>query len=174
MTRTLTAAAVSAALILTTQHAAAQVFTCTVGDRKVYQSTPCAAGDSPIELHVPAPAEPQSRSSIEEQNQRWLQERAMKRQQADRIVEQRAQNARAERQAKERAEAEKNRITSAKFNNQVILGMTADDVRDAWGRPIEINRSQYQPGVYREQWVYRRKGKLEFVYLVNGKVTARN
>lgn len=174
MLQPVTAAAIAVALILTTQQAAAQVYTCTVGDRKVYQSIPCEAGGRPIELYVPAPADKPANHTLDDHTQRYIQQREHKTRESERIVDQRAREAVASREAKEREQARKDRITSAKFNREVIIGMTESDVRDAWGRPLEINRSQYKAGEYREQWVYKRDGKRQYVYLVNGKVTGRN
>lgn len=172
MKRTLTAAAVSAALILTAQHAAAQVFTCTVGDRKVYQSTPCAAGDKPIKLYVPAPADKPANHRINHDTQQFLQEQELKSQRAESVVDRRAREARERRLQKEAAEADKDRITTAKFNDKVVVGMTADDVRSTWGKPDRINPSQSRPGETREQWVYDKRDRTSYVHLTNGKVTS--
>lgn len=171
MTRTLTAA-VSAALILTTQHAAAQVFTCTVGDRKVYQSTPCAAGDKPIELHVPAPADRPANHRINHDTQRFLQERELKSQRAESVVDRRAREARERRLKQEAAQADKDRITSAKFSDKVVVGMSSDDVRNTWGKPDKINPSQYRAGETKEQWVYYERDRTSYVHMTNGKVTS--
>jgi|GEM_PF-2367890 len=172
MTRTLTAAAVSAALILTTQHAAAQVYTCTVGDRKVYQSTPCEAGDKPIKLYVPAPADKPANHRINHDTQRFLQQRELKSQRAESVVDRRAREARERRLQKEAAEADKNRISKAKFNDKVVVGMSASDVRDTWGKPDKINPSQYRAGETEEQWVYYESNRTSYVHLTNGKVTS--
>lgn len=48
------------------------------------------------------------------------------------------------------------------------IGMSADEVIDARGKPDSINRTTTADGVY-EQWVYR-SGK--YIYLDNGKVRA--
>jgi len=53
---------------------------------------------------------------------------------------------------------------------RVRIGMTPDEVRAAWGRPRDINRSTYSFGVH-EQWVYGEWGS-SYVYFENGVVTA--
>ena len=53
----------------------------------------------------------------------------------------------------------------------ITIGMTAVDVRKAWGEPGKVNRSVYSFGVH-EQWVYGRANTSEYVYIRNGKVTS--
>lgn len=48
------------------------------------------------------------------------------------------------------------------------IGMTADQVRAAWGKPASINSSVYASGTH-EQWVY---GSNQYVYFENGVMTA--
>ena len=52
--------------------------------------------------------------------------------------------------------------------NQGVVGMTAEQVRQAWGEPLRINRTQSAGGT-QEQWVY---GLGYYVYVRNGVVTA--
>lgn len=52
--------------------------------------------------------------------------------------------------------------------SEIIVGMTAQQVRQAWGEPDSINRTQSGAGTS-EQWVY---GLGYYVYLENGRVTA--
>ncbi|MNQ78050.1 hypothetical protein D3C85_929520 [compost metagenome] len=66
------------------------------------------------------------------------------------------------------------RIRSARDSSQIVVGMTAQDVRYAWGTPTHINPS-FSVDVIREQWVYRRdNGNSQYIYLENGKVTSWN
>lgn len=66
------------------------------------------------------------------------------------------------------------RIRSARESRQVVVGMTAQDVRYAWGSPTQINPS-FVGGVSHEQWVYRRdNGQSQYIYFAGGKVTAWN
>lgn len=53
-------------------------------------------------------------------------------------------------------------------SNRVVVGMTAAQVRQAWGEPQSINRTQSARGT-EEQWVY---GLGYYVYVFNGVVTA--
>ena len=55
---------------------------------------------------------------------------------------------------------------------KVGVGMSAADVRRAWGAPDKINRTLSASGA-EEQWIYRsgRIGYDQYVYLSNGVVT---
>ncbi|MDR2016021.1 MAG: DUF2845 domain-containing protein [Burkholderiales bacterium] len=53
---------------------------------------------------------------------------------------------------------------------QVTIGMTASQVRQAWGEPDGIKTSKKKNGA-REEWSYRRDGQSQKVTLVNGEVT---
>ncbi len=172
MSQPVTTAAIAVALILATQNAAAQVFTCTVGDRKVYQSTPCQAGDRPVDMNVPAPADRPANHRISEENRRWLEERERKSQRAGRVLGQRAAEARSSRLQREAEEASKTRITRAMFDDQVVVGMTAAQVRSTWGSPDKINPSQYRAGEKKEQWVYYESDRTSYVHLTNDRVTS--
>ena len=50
----------------------------------------------------------------------------------------------------------------------VRIGMTAEQVRAAWGKPGHINSTIYRSGTH-EQWVYR---DSQYVYLEDGVVTS--
>jgi hypothetical protein len=53
-------------------------------------------------------------------------------------------------------------------NGQIHIGMTAEQVRAAWGRPERVNSSVYATGTH-EQWVY---GAGQYVYFENGVMTS--
>jgi hypothetical protein len=166
---------IAASLACSASPVSAQIYTCTQGDRQVYQSTPCRSGDQPVDLYVPPAAKQVQAHGRNEHVQQYLEAGREQRQRAEQIIDQRARNARESREQREKAEAEKQRISRAIFNNEVLIGMSAENVRDAWGRPDKINTSAYKRGVAREQWVYeRKKGLREYVYLENGVVTGRN
>lgn len=46
--------------------------------------------------------------------------------------------------------------------------MSADQVREAWGRPGRVNSTVYAGGTH-EQWVY---GSDQYVYFENGVMTS--
>ncbi|MDR0771225.1 MAG: DUF4124 domain-containing protein [Burkholderiales bacterium] len=52
---------------------------------------------------------------------------------------------------------------------QVTAGMTASQVRQAWGNPSGITTSK-EGGVVKEEWNYQRDGQSQKVVLVDGKV----
>lgn len=56
---------------------------------------------------------------------------------------------------------------SAILQGNVIIGMTSEQCREAWGHPRRINRTTTAYGVS-EQWVYG----YRYLYLDNGKLTA--
>lgn len=77
-------------------------------------------------------------------------------------------------QEPERDYGERLRYRNAAVKGEVLMGMTSKEVERSQGKPIEINESIGSYGV-REQWVYQRPdGSMYFIYLDNGKVTARN
>jgi hypothetical protein len=59
------------------------------------------------------------------------------------------------------------RIVAAIRAEQVLLGMTHDQVAAAWGVPNDINRSGGRWGIH-EQWVY----DSAYLYFENGKLTS--
>ncbi len=61
------------------------------------------------------------------------------------------------------------RVASAIARRRVLIGMTDDEVRRAWGRPDRINVT-VAGETRREQWVYRRASVAEsqYLYLTNG------
>jgi len=65
------------------------------------------------------------------------------------------------------ASAQQRKVAKAKFEGKITIGMTAEEVRQAWGPPDRINRtvtSRYK----HEQWVY---GKT-YIYIDDGVMTA--
>lgn len=132
------------ALVVFSVNAEARVYTCEVGGKKVFQSTPCAAGDAPMELHVPKAGEPGGFDHVQyyrEQNRKLEEEKA---------------------------------IEDAIRGKRVRLGMTKDQVIRSWGKPDKINRSVYESGsseqwVYRVDRV-----ESQYVYFRGGVVTGIN
>jgi hypothetical protein len=57
--------------------------------------------------------------------------------------------------------------------HRVRIGMTADQVRAAWGRPDDINRSVYSFGVH-EQWVWEDSDGMpyQYAYMEDGVLTS--
>lgn len=71
---------------------------------------------------------------------------------------------------------QKIRSDNAKFDammsGRVMRGMTAAQVKNAWGNPSAVNQSTGSYGV-NEQWVYRRvHGETQYIYFENGVVTS--
>lgn len=61
---------------------------------------------------------------------------------------------------------------NAVANGRVMVGMTAQQVRRAWGTPTTINKTVGGHGVS-EQWVYDRGDfRAQYVYLDDGAVTS--
>lgn len=62
------------------------------------------------------------------------------------------------------------RASAAIADRQVVIGMTADQVRRSWGAPSKINTT-ISAGRRSEQWVYSwGNGATQYVYLDNGEV----
>ncbi|MBD9395746.1 hypothetical protein [Acidovorax sp. ACV01] len=61
------------------------------------------------------------------------------------------------------ATAQQDRLKQAILERRVLIGMTAAQAREAWGKPSSINRTESAYGA-REQWVY---GIGDYVYLRN-------
>lgn len=59
--------------------------------------------------------------------------------------------------------AQKDHLHQAASEGQIVVGMTSAQVREAWGKPSSINRTENAYGA-REQWVY---GVGNYVYLRN-------
>lgn len=63
-------------------------------------------------------------------------------------------------------------IIDAIRNKNVVIGMTAEQVRLSIGKPTTVNRTVTAAGV-REQWVYRSSlYNTRYIYLENGVVTS--
>ncbi|MBV0933565.1 hypothetical protein [Marinobacterium weihaiense] len=147
--------------------AMAQVYTCEVNDRRIFQSTPCAVGDAPMELQITPAATgdgPRMNTGVGDYLQTLKARRQQDRDYRDRMADEASQR----RQWREK-------IERAIQRRQVIVGMTEDQVRRAWGQPTEVNRSTSRSGAT-EQWVYREKdaAKADYVYLENGTVSGTN
>jgi len=109
----------------------------------------------------------------EEENARWqkiYEEENRKKE----LVRKEQQRKEAERRGKE-AEIRKARIAQFPIEIQdainkksVLIGMTQDQARLAWGNPEKINRTITKLGVH-EQWVY---GGGNYLYFENGILTA--
>lgn len=56
---------------------------------------------------------------------------------------------------------------------RIRIGMTAEQVRAAWGRPDDINRSVYSFGIH-EQWVWEDGDGIpyQFAYMEDGVLTS--
>lgn len=66
------------------------------------------------------------------------------------------------------AKAQQNAIEQAIAERRVLVGMTANQAREAWGNPTRVNRTEHAYGS-NEQWVY---GTSRYVYLSNDAVTS--
>ena len=63
------------------------------------------------------------------------------------------------------------RRANAVASGKVSVGMSADQVRRAWGTPGKVNKSVGSYGTH-EQWVYDRgESRFQYVYVDNGVVT---
>ena len=66
-------------------------------------------------------------------------------------------------------------IESAIVDGSIRVDMTKADVKAAWGKPNDVNRSYYEGVGRRTQWCYDRgMGDFQCVYFENGYVTGWN
>jgi len=72
-----------------------------------------------------------------------------------------------------RGYSERLRYRNAVVSGKVLIGMTPQEVRRAWGNPDSINVSQGSYGKS-EQWVYITPTDRKYIYFDNGKVTGWN
>lgn len=121
----------------------AQVFSCEDNGRKVYQSTPCTPGDQPIRVNAPKlPPAPPIPAA-----------------------------APATTKAEEPQTLQK-RLWDHARREQVAIGMTAEMVEHAWGKPDEVRRLTLSEGSG-EQWIYQKnRASPQYVSFENGTVSA--
>ncbi len=62
-------------------------------------------------------------------------------------------------------------IKQAILRGGVVIGMTKEQARAAWGEPTHVNTTVTQ-SVVNEQWVYNMIGVLSFLYFENGILTS--
>lgn len=173
--RTLTALATTTILALAAESAVAQVYKCTVGGRQVYQSKPCTAGDKPVKIYSHPKADGPARSMGDNSVREYLDLREEKQRRAESVVDRRAREAKENRLARERAEAEKHRLDRAVMNDQVLPGMSKQQVRSSWGSPDDVNTTTSSYGGKTEQWVYEHDDGWDYVHFNNsGVVTSVN
>lgn len=69
--------------------------------------------------------------------------------------------------------ARKEKIEAAINSQQIMVGMTSEEVLQSWGKPSKINRTVTRNEAT-EQWVYERKTIVDtqYVYLRNGVVSS--
>lgn len=69
-------------------------------------------------------------------------------------------------------QAHDEKVAAAIAEQQIFIGMTADEARQSWGAPNKINTSIGSYGRH-EQWVYDRgRSRAQYVYVENGVVTS--
>ncbi|MDA8168318.1 MAG: hypothetical protein M0Z59_01295 [Nitrospiraceae bacterium] len=56
-------------------------------------------------------------------------------------------------------------------NGEVMMGMTPEQVRYAWGAPTDVNILQPQNGKSREEWIYKSLASTMTVEFTGGKVS---
>lgn len=132
------------ALVVVSLNVEARVYTCDVGGKKVFQSTPCSAGDKPMELHVQKASEPGGFDHVQYYHEK-----------SEEIKEQKA-------------------IEDAIRGKRVRIGMTKEHVTRSWGEPDKINRSVYESGAREQWVYRVGRSESQYVYFRNGVVSAIN
>ena len=122
---------------------------CTLADGKVvYQDAPCQGGGTTVNTSGAGQADANSGGSI--------------------YYKREAARLASEESAQMTAQARANKISTAIYKRQIVVGMTADEARQSWGEPSKVNASVGSYGRH-EQWVYPGS---QYVYVQNGLVTS--
>jgi hypothetical protein len=75
-------------------------------------------------------------------------------------------------QAADQAAAQRRAIDDLVKAGKIVVGMSAEDARAAWGEPTTVNRTVGAAGAS-EQWVYRLYGgRANYVYIRGGVVSS--
>lgn len=151
---------IGALLLVVPAAAQAGVYACEVKGRKVYQSTPCAIGDKPIEVKpVNAISAPKVEQRIIPDSPDHQEE---DRRRAQETIDERSEKARIQREMKE-----------AIRRGRVLVGMDTADVKAAIGQP-DSRTTSMESGHVMEQWVYGgRIGMVrQRVYFKDGRVVS--
>ena len=98
-------------------------------------------------------------------NEKALQQEAARREQARQQEAARREQARL---TSIRAKGWSKTVEDAVVQRKIFLGMTADQVREAWGPPQQINKTLTRYGEH-EQWVY---GLGQYLYFENGHLSS--
>lgn len=78
-----------------------------------------------------------------------------------------------EKKAQEQKERQfKRKINAAIYQKEVMIGMTAQEVKRSWGKPNKINTSSGSFGKHDQYVYYRANNVTQYVYLENGIVTS--
>lgn len=126
----------------------ASVYRCEQDGRVVFTDRPCSAGAQPLPERSPSVLPGGAAADLAKAHDERRRRANDARRKAD------AQWL----QAHEARKAEEARLRQALVEGRVIQGMTAAQVRQAWGSPDRIERSA-QPGV-QERWIWRSGKKV--------------
>ena len=63
------------------------------------------------------------------------------------------------------------KIKYAIKNQEIMIGMTEEQARLSWGRPMDINRTVTEENIS-EQWVYEGGAERTYLYFENGELTS--
>jgi hypothetical protein len=140
--------------------AQAEVYRCEVGGRTIYTDEPCSETAQPKELpklNVVKASEFEKRMAAEYD----------KKQVKDKNTRDKANREWIKRHESKSANAE--RVRKAKVQAKVVTGMNADQVRDIYGEPDTIKKSE-RDGVSTERWTFHHKDGVQTVDLEDGHV----
>ncbi|MDB5968134.1 MAG: hypothetical protein JWQ90_584 [Hydrocarboniphaga sp.] len=125
--------------------AGAGVFRCEQPGGPIFTDIPCNAEAQPIEVGKPQPIQAVGGSDLAKRyDERRAREQGERAKADSQWVQQH-----------DAARADEERLRRALVEGRVVAGMTAQQVRQVWGEPSDV-QTQIDQNASRERWVYRR------------------
>lgn len=145
---------ISMLFIFTPLVSHAKVYMCEEEGKTTFSQTPCEGDMQVIEVKESYEVDNEAQMKAQKENEEYLLKYK-------------------EKKEKEHAERMfRRKISSAINQQQIMVGMTEEEVVRSWGKPSDINSSGGSHGS-RDQYVYRRgNNETQYVYLKNGFVTS--
>ena len=151
-------------LLLVVGTADAEVYRCDKGGRVVYTDQPCSENAEPKQLPQLNVVEP---SELE----KHLADEYDKQQAKEKKIRDKANQKWLKQHEAKTADAE--RLKKTRNQGKVVSGMSADQVRDIYGEPDSIKKSE-SAGISKERWTFHLNGVVQTVDLKDGRVTHRS
>lgn len=153
-------------LLVVAAGASAEIYKCKGSNGKlVFSDRKCATDAEGVDVRgeFEAASEEAAQSGLRRGEQEMLSDYYKRRERLRKAAAERAERAQ-----------QRMRFNRAIEDGKIMVGMTEEDVLEAWGRPTKVNTSLNASG-RREQWVYRHTtSSTQYVYFQNGVMTGTN